>query len=352
MEVAAFGMARGRAVRLRSRQMMSARPPKPEPARARRPPSGDEPAGLRGLLNAWNVEKSPAAVVSLGAKAFEALLALEGKSSLFAGQSESEARDFEDARRGALAAFARADPSAVLQALVARGWSPLRIALSGVGQVPDARVLPYLLEAMASKEPLDRCAVIPSLALHHDEKAQRALVAALSDRSTSVRAAAIEALGDTGDPSAIEPLRLAAKKNAGRPWLAQSAEAALKRIRRKKAGSPASARGVRPVAAPTAVGTFKTCEHLAPLEWALAKRKIALKPIASPYDDDNRWFGCNCTFDEKALRARLGLQESVRYIEYDGRVAGSDATFMCERCHAVIMGLHPDYAPPRAPRLS
>jgi hypothetical protein len=35
------------------------------------------------------------------------------------------------------------------------------------------------------------------------------------------------------------------------------------------------------------------------------------------------------TFDELGLRARLVLPEFVRYVEYDGRVAGSDATFTC-----------------------
>jgi hypothetical protein len=96
----------------------------------------------------------------------------------------------------------------------------------------------------------------------------------------------------------------------------------------------------------------RTCAHLAPLEQALAKRKIPLTPIESPYGDDLRWFSCACTFDEPALRARLGLGSGVRYVEYDGRVAGSDATFGCEACGCVIMGLHPRYAPARARRLA
>lgn len=94
----------------------------------------------------------------------------------------------------------------------------------------------------------------------------------------------------------------------------------------------------------------KTCEHLQPLERLLAQRRIALDAIASPYDDDWRWFGCACTFDAVALRKRLQLARGVRYEEYDGRVAGSDATFGCARCRCAILGLHPRYSP-RARRL-
>jgi len=82
------------------------------------------------------------------------------------------------------------------------------------------------------------------------------------------------------------------------------------------------------------------------------KRKIALAPTESPYGDDLRWFSCACTFDEPALRTRLGLGGGVRYVEYDGRVAGSDATFTCKACGCVIMGLHPRYAPARARQLA
>jgi len=96
----------------------------------------------------------------------------------------------------------------------------------------------------------------------------------------------------------------------------------------------------------------KTCPHLQPIADALEQRGIALEPIASPYADDWAWHACDCTFDADALRRRLGLDGGVEYIEYDGRVAGSDATFGCKRCRCVIMGLHPRYAPARARRLA
>jgi hypothetical protein len=92
--------------------------------------------------------------------------------------------------------------------------------------------------------------------------------------------------------------------------------------------------------------SLTTCEHLEPLAQVLAKRRIALAGIDSPYDDDARWrwFGCKCSFDGEALRKRLNLEPCVQYVEYDGRVAGSDATFRCARCRCVIMGYHPRYA--------
>ncbi len=97
---------------------------------------------------------------------------------------------------------------------------------------------------------------------------------------------------------------------------------------------------------------MKTCPHLAPLEGELARRRIALKPIASPYGDGGAWHGCDCTFDGPRLIERLGLPACVRYVEYDGRVAGSDATFTCTSCGHVILGLHPAYAPASTRRVA
>ncbi len=97
---------------------------------------------------------------------------------------------------------------------------------------------------------------------------------------------------------------------------------------------------------------MKTCEHLEPLERALADARIALASIESPYSDDYRWYGCNCTFDEPALRKRLGLGASIDYDEYDGRVAGSDATWGCKKCKVAVMGLHPRYAPKKTKKLA
>jgi hypothetical protein len=91
---------------------------------------------------------------------------------------------------------------------------------------------------------------------------------------------------------------------------------------------------------------MKTCPHLEALERELAAQGIELgEPRISPYGPGpGNWCACDCTFDADALRARLLLPTCVTYEEYDGRVAGSDATFFCTECKRAIMGLHPNYA--------
>lgn len=42
----------------------------------------------------------------------------------------------------------------------------------------------------------------------------------------------------------------------------------------------------------------------------------------------------------------------ILYEEYDGRVAGSDATFYCPKCRRAIMGRHRRYAGPTTPHLA
>jgi len=98
----------------------------------------------------------------------------------------------------------------------------------------------------------------------------------------------------------------------------------------------------------------KSCPHLEPLEQELARQGVALgEPAVSPYGPSaGLWCACNCVFDEPSLRARLKLPATIRYDEYDGRVAGSDATFFCPECKRAIMGIHPNYARPTTPRVA
>jgi hypothetical protein len=73
----------------------------------------------------------------------------------------------------------------------------------------------------------------------------------------------------------------------------------------------------------------------------------------SPYGPDwGIWFYCNCVFDAPSLRHRLAIPAFITYEEYDGRVAGSDATFYCPQCKRAIMGRHPHYATDDTPRLA
>ena len=95
------------------------------------------------------------------------------------------------------------------------------------------------------------------------------------------------------------------------------------------------------------VPIMKTCPHLEALEIELATQGVALGAGGeSPYGPDfGTWFQSPCTFDEPSLRERLKLDDSVQFTEYDVRVAGSDATFYCEKCKRAITGMHPRYAP-------
>ena len=98
---------------------------------------------------------------------------------------------------------------------------------------------------------------------------------------------------------------------------------------------------------------MKTCPHLDALETELAAHDIPLGDASrSPYGEDSGlWCPCDCVFDEPSLRARLHLPDCVTYEEYDGRVAGSDATFYCTICKRAVMGMHPRYAGPKTRRL-
>jgi hypothetical protein len=92
----------------------------------------------------------------------------------------------------------------------------------------------------------------------------------------------------------------------------------------------------------------KTCPHLEPLEQAIEANGVSLgEGRPSPYGPEwGIWFWCDVLFDAGALRTRLNMPEFVTYEEYDGRVAGSDATFYCRACKRAIMGIHPNYATP------
>lgn len=90
---------------------------------------------------------------------------------------------------------------------------------------------------------------------------------------------------------------------------------------------------------------MKTCEHLQPLVDAMLAEGVTLTRIDSPYGGDATWWQCNCTFVEGALRKRLQLSSSLKYVEYNGMSAGSDATWTCADHNEVILWPHPSFAP-------
>ncbi|HEX7601424.1 MAG TPA: HEAT repeat domain-containing protein [Polyangiaceae bacterium] len=190
---------------------------------------------LRALLNTEGYD--PGELVALGRPAFErVLLALERKVMLTipGRSSELDGRAYEDGLQAGIAAFAADDMAGVLAELVARKWPDERIALSGVARVKDARVVPFLETALASKEPYTRRCAVGFLGVQRDARAVAALIGALSDRSSDVRGAAVDALGESGDPRAVEPLEALAARSARSPFLAERARQAIRKIRRRR----------------------------------------------------------------------------------------------------------------------
>ena len=111
-------------------------------------PSNADPADaldsrLRALLNHEGYD--PKELVALGRPAFDRVLqAVERKVSLTlpGTSSELDGRAYEDGLQAALAAFAAEDLGGLLAELKARQWSDVKIALSGLAQVADARIVP------------------------------------------------------------------------------------------------------------------------------------------------------------------------------------------------------------------
>ena len=189
---------------------------------------------LRALLNTEGYE--PSELVALGRPAFErVLLALERKVMLTipGKSSELDGRAYEDGLQAAIAAFAAEDMARVLAELVARKWTAEQIALSGVARVKDARVVPFLETALASREPSTRRSAVGFLGVQRDPRAVAALLGALKDRSSDVRGAAVDALAESGDARAIEPLEALAAKPARSSYLAARAREAIGKIRRR-----------------------------------------------------------------------------------------------------------------------
>jgi hypothetical protein len=63
----------------------------------------------------------------------------------------------------------------------------------------------------------------------------------------------------------------------------------------------------------------------------------------APYGQGLDWTYYDCYFDEAAVRQRFSLGAEVRYVAYDGRVAGQEAGFYDPVTGFGIMGHHPHY---------
>lgn len=62
-----------------------------------------------------------------------------------------------------------------------------------------------------------------------------------------------------------------------------------------------------------------------------------------PYGQGLDWTYFDCYFNEEAVRRRFGFGPEVRYVAYDGRVAGQEAGFYDPDTGFGVMGHHPDY---------
>ena len=90
-----------------------------------------------------------------------------------------------------------------------------------------------------------------------------------------------------------------------------------------------------------------TCPYLQPLERELREAGCSVEYEGrSWWEASSRgmWVYFRCFLDEAALRRRLNLPESISYSEYDGRVAGQEAGFICRECESAVMGGHSRYA--------
>jgi HEAT repeat protein len=185
---------------------------------------------LRSLLSHWEYGRSDTELVAMGKPALERILdATDGHGSL--DEPGVDWRSYEDARQAAVAAFAAADMDVVLAAMKRRNWDDVTVALSGVARIPDERVVATLKRAYQNREAFTRQRIVTLLGLQRGTAAVDALVAALSDRSSDVRLAAIEAIGETRDPRAIAPLEALARRSGRSPFQARRIQEVVAKIR-------------------------------------------------------------------------------------------------------------------------
>lgn len=184
---------------------------------------------LRPLLHGmWSFDTAPAALLRLGPPALERLL--DAPDSVF-WPTDMEWRDYGSTRQHGIAAFAKQDLAGVLAAMKRRKWPAVRVALSGIALVQEARVVPFLVRACGDAGAPVRAKAVEYLGLQRDPLATAAVVRALRDRSSDVRVAAIRALGSIGDPQSIEPLEATVARNLRSPVVASEVKQALQKIR-------------------------------------------------------------------------------------------------------------------------
>jgi hypothetical protein len=188
-------------------------------------------AQLRALLHEpiWTNDAPDPALLRLGQPALERLL--DAPDSVF-WATEMDWRDYGGNRREAIAVFARKDLNLVLNAMKTRKWTDARIAFSGIGLVQDVRVVPFLLRAYASEAPATRAEAVRYLGFQRAPDATSTVLRALRDRSSSVKLAAIRALGDIGDPGTAQVIEVLVQRKPSSKLVAYELKEALEKIRK------------------------------------------------------------------------------------------------------------------------
>ena len=74
-------------------------------------------------------------------------------------------------------------------------------------------------------------------------------------------------------------------------------------------------------------------------------RRLGFVPTyrGDPYGQGLDWVYFDCYFDEATVCRQFSLGPEVRYVAYDGRVAGQEAGFYEPNSGFGVMGHHPDY---------
>jgi hypothetical protein len=89
-----------------------------------------------------------------------------------------------------------------------------------------------------------------------------------------------------------------------------------------------------------------TCEHLLPLETALAAAGFKETFRGAAWSQNCReWVYFDCILQRDVIRKAFELADCVKDHEHRGTHDGQESGFVCEMHHDAIVGHHPDARP-------
>lgn len=89
-----------------------------------------------------------------------------------------------------------------------------------------------------------------------------------------------------------------------------------------------------------------TSEHLRKIDYLCQSNRIEeIYRGSGNYDKSKKgeWVYFDCFFDEQKIRERFNLPQTIKYYEYDGKVAGQESGFVDELTNDAVFGNHPLY---------